>query len=386
MKDKIRKLAAMKERLAAKEAENLSPLAMPSIQGLRRHREKQVGHRQPFAVDVDRILHSRAYTRYIDKTQVFYMVRNDHITHRVLHVQLVSRIARTIGRFLGLNEDLIEAIALAHDIGHPPFGHDGESVLSELCKAHGLASFQHNIQSVIFLDRIEKGGNGCNLSLQTLDGVLCHDGEIHAQNLHPKRGKTFEDLDGEMLAKEADPALELIPMSLEGCVVRFADTIAYIGRDIEDAIELKFIKRDDIPAGCREILGRSNGTIVYSLVTDLIANGIEGDGLCFSSEVSDSLKELKQFNYEYIYLNPRIKQGFSKVKAAYRDLFEIFLDQVNGNKKRSVGLEKYLLGFHHTYLEAMAAPAMVRDFLAGMTDDFFLAQAKLHGCEVPEKS
>ena len=159
---RIEALHKIRDRLDAKEAEFLAPGATLSRNALRRHPEARPGHRQNFALDGDRILHTRAYTRYIDKTQVFYLVRNDHITHRVLHVQLVSKIGRTIGRFLGLNEDLIEAIALAHDIGHPPFGHDGETVLSELCKEHGLPGFQHNIQSVVFLDRIEKHGRGCN--------------------------------------------------------------------------------------------------------------------------------------------------------------------------------------------------------------------------------
>jgi len=134
---------ALKER----EAEILSPVATLSDAGVRRFPDARLeeGYRQTFSVDVDRILHSRAYTRYIDKTQVFYLIQHDHITHRVLHVQLVSKIARTIGRYLGLNEDLIEAIALGHDIGHTPFGHDGERFLSELCSASGIGDFHHNV-------------------------------------------------------------------------------------------------------------------------------------------------------------------------------------------------------------------------------------------------
>ena len=140
--NKLSKLLDLKDSLDAREEKHLCNLATLSRQGIRRSQETQTGHRQAFALDADRILHSRAYTRYIDKTQVFYMINNDHITHRVLHVQLVSKIARTIGRFLGLNEDLIEAIALGHDIGHPPFGHDGEKELAKLCKEHGFPPFQ----------------------------------------------------------------------------------------------------------------------------------------------------------------------------------------------------------------------------------------------------
>jgi len=152
---KIKKMMGI---LNETESKRFSSRATKSGQGFRRRQEAHLDsdYRQPFSLDVDRILHSRAYARYIDKTQVFYLIQNDHITHRVLHVQLVSKIARTIGRFLRLNEDLIEAIALGHDIGHTPFGHDGERFLSDICLANGIGHFLHNIQSVQFLDRVER--------------------------------------------------------------------------------------------------------------------------------------------------------------------------------------------------------------------------------------
>ncbi|PIY21467.1 MAG: phosphohydrolase [Deltaproteobacteria bacterium CG_4_10_14_3_um_filter_60_8] len=380
---KTEELHKIRDRLDAKEAEYLAPGASLSRNALRRRPEDRQGHRQNFALDADRILHTRAYTRYIDKTQVFYMVRNDHITHRVLHVQLVSKIGRTIGRFLGLNEDLIEAIALAHDIGHPPFGHDGEKVLSELCREHGLPGFQHNIESVVFLDRIEKHGRGCNLTLQTLDGILCHDGEIHNRSLVPQPGKTFAHFDREMAAKGDDPKIELAPMTLEGCVARFADTIAYIGRDIEDAILLKLIERDDIPAECQTVLGRSNGTIVYNLVTDLVASSSITAGLCFSPEVADRLLQLKHFNYERIYLNPAIKQRLPLVRQAYRVLFTAYFEQIRQGRHDAVVFHDFLNGLDDEYHANTAPAAKVRDFLAGMTDDYFLTQAAHYGCKVP---
>jgi dGTPase len=213
----------------------------------------------------------------------------------VLHVQLVSKIARTIGRYLGLNEDLIEAISLGHDIGHTPFGHDGERFLSELCRSNGIGYFQHNVQSVHFLDKVECKGKGWNLCLQTLDGILCHDGEIHNRILEPERNKIFETLEKEMFAKKDDPWVKLIPMTLEGCVVRMADTISYIGRDIEDAIRLKIIKRSELPKDSVSILGDTNGTIVYNLVTDIITNSFQNSYVAFSPEVSDALKRLKDF-------------------------------------------------------------------------------------------
>ena len=381
-------LLALKNQLDALEADRLSPLASLSREGVRRRPEdgQDEDHRQSFAVDGDRILHSRAYTRYIDKTQVFYMVENDHITHRVLHVQLVAKIARTIGRYLRLNEDLIEAIALGHDIGHPPFGHDGEKILDALCREHGLPSFQHNLQSVQFLERIERQGRGWNLTLQTLDGIMCHDGEIHNRSLKPQPGKTFADFDRQRAAKAHDHRLELVPMTMEGCVVRFADTIAYVGRDIEDAIELKLVSREDIPFRCREIFGRTNGSIVYRLVTDLIEAGLEDGAIAFSGEVSEGLKELKAFNYERIYLNPAIKKGLAKITGCYRVLFASCLDQFARQQSQAEMYANFLQEQGREYIKSQQPAAMVRDFIAGMTDAYFLRQAGLLGCKTPEKA
>lgn len=382
------RLLALKDQLDALEAGSLSPFASLSREGARRRPEdgQDEDHRQPFAVDGDRVLHSRAYTRYIDKTQVFYMVENDHITHRVLHVQLVAKIARTIGRYLRLNEDLIEAIALGHDIGHPPFGHDGEKVLDALCREHGLPSFQHNLQSVRFLERIERQGRGWNLTLQTLDGIMCHDGEIHNRSLAPQPGKTFADFDRQGAAKAQDHRQELVPMTMEGCVVRFADTIAYIGRDIEDAIELKLISRDDIPFRCQELFGRTNGRMVYRLVTDLIAGGLEDGAIAFSEEVSEGLKELKAFNYERIYLNPAIKKGLARITTCYRVLFASCLDQFARQERQAEIYANFLNEQGRGYVEGQQPAVMVRDFIAGMTDAYFLRQARLLGCETPEKT
>ena len=302
-------LDSLKSTLNQQEREIFSPAATCSDSGVRRHPiiDTAAGYRQAFSLDSDRILHSRAYTRYIDKTQVFYLIPNDHITHRVLHVQLVSKIARTIGRFLRLNEDLIEAIALGHDIGHTPFGHEGERYLSELCQKAGIGYFLHNVQSIQFLDRVERKGRGWNLCLQTLDGILCHDGEIHNRLLTPNPDKDFAVFEAEIAAKKADPDYPLIPMTTEGCVVRMADTIAYIGRDLEDAIRLGLLDRRDIPKSIARILGNTNGTIVYRLVTDVIQNSHENHFVAFSPTISDALKALKAFNLERIYKNPKSK-------------------------------------------------------------------------------
>ncbi len=391
--NKLSKLLDLRERLDGLEPNHLCRFATLSRDGIRRSQQGQTEYRQAFAQDADRILHSKAYTRYIDKTQVFYMVSNDHITHRVLHVQLVSKIGRTIGRFLRLNEDLIEAIALGHDIGHPPFGHDGEKVLATLCSEHGLPPFQHNVQSLMFLERLERRGQGWDLTLQTLDGILCHDGEIHSRFLKPVRNKDFAVLDLEVQDKSNNPELELLPMTLEGCVVRLCDTIAYVGRDIEDAIELKLIKRTDLPPNCIKVLGDTNGTIVYHLVEDLITNSLasgEGgelsqDSIGFSPEVSDSLKELKEFNYQKIYMNPAIKKDFPKIQNCYRVLFETYVDDVQKQKKDSAIFKEKLNTMAPDYLESQPAAVKVRDFIAGMTDDYFLKEAAFYGCSIPKK-
>lgn len=391
--DKLTTLLNLKERIDSLEEKHLCSFATLSRNGIRRKPETMAGHRQAFALDADRILHSKAYTRYIDKTQVFYMVSNDHITHRVLHVQLVSKIARTIGRFLRLNEDLIEAIALGHDIGHPPFGHDGEKELAELCCEHGLPPFQHNVQSVEFLEHLERRGKGWNLTLQTLDGILCHDGEIHSRSLRPERNKDFSVFDRERAEKSKDPDLKLSPMTLEGCIVRMSDTMAYIGRDIEDAIELKLIRRDDIPPNCSKVLGNTNGTIVYHLVEDLITNSLASakdgelaqDSISFSPDVSDSLRALKEFNYMYIYMNPIIKRDFLKIRSCYRVLFETYLEHVHKQKRDSAIFLEKLNTMDPDYLDSQPAAVKVRDFIAGMTDDYFLKEAAFYGCAIPEK-
>jgi dGTPase len=357
-----------------READELNPWAAKSFEGVRRREEERLAgdYRQSFSVDVDRILNSLAYTRYFDKTQVFYLIENDHITHRMLHVQLVSKIARTTGRFLGLNEDLIEAIAIGHDIGHPPFGHDGERILSEICHSAGIGRFHHNVQSVQFLDKVERKGRGWNLCLQTLDGILCHDGEIHNQELAPVPGKDFSIHESEIRTKKSGEAIQLVPMTIEGCVVRFADTISYIGRDIEDAIRLNLIRREDLPHEAVSRLGNTNGTIVYTLVTDIIAKSHGRSRIAFSPEVSDALLALKQFNYDRIYMNPKIKTDQAILKKLFEIMFERFLSDIRCSSRSSPVYRNFIAGMSGPYLESHRPEEIVRDFIAGMTDQFFL--------------
>ncbi len=323
--------------------------------------------RSKFFRDSDRIIHSKAYTRYIDKTQVFYLFENDHITHRVLHVQLVSKIARQIGRALDLNEDLIEAIALGHDIGHAPYGHEGETYLSELCKKQGIGDFHHNVQSVKFLDKIENQ----NLTLQVLDGILCHDGESYDRLLRPDRNKSW-DVFGREIEDKTYKNIELRPMTLEGCAVRIADMISYIGRDIEDAITVGLITRDQIPENCNETIGNNNREIINTLVIDVIENSYGEDCISFSSEIWRALEDLRNFNRNTIYVNPRIKIQSGKIRTMYKFMFETFLEDIK-RKNLNSNIYQHHVNYYQSsgYGERYSEPEIVRDFIAGMTDNYF---------------
>ena len=374
------RLRELRLRLDEEERKRLSPYACFSREAVRQNEEEKVlaGHRQSFSLDGDRILHSKAYSRYIDKTQVFYLIKNDHITHRVLHVQLVSKIARTVGRLIKLNEDLIEAIALGHDIGHAPFGHDGEKFLSELSGKYGLGQFLHNLQSVRFLQKIERKGRGWNLTLQVLDGILCHNGELYSQALYPAKNKDFPGLAAEIQDKKENPSVDLLPMTLEGCVVRMADAMSYVGRDIEDAIRLKLITRGDIPEDCRKILGDTNGTIVYTLVEDLVLNSLDKPFVSFSKEVGEALKRLKTFNHNRIYVSDRVKAQTRKIKLMFELLFEKYYDDLESGNEESDIYREFLDGMSWEYKNQTPPAEIVRDFIAGMTDDYFLGQCQKH--------
>ena len=367
-----------KKRLEKQEQKGLGPYATLSTQAQRERYEEifKTDHRSAFSIDTDRILHSLSYTRYIDKTQVFSLIPNDHITHRVLHVQIVSRIARSIGRFLGLNEDLIEAIALGHDIGHPPFGHDGERFLSRICQSYGIGHFVHSVQGVHFLRDLERKGRGLNLTLQVLDGILCHDGERHLRTIRPNKGKSFDDLESEMREKIAQPQKDFLPTTLEGCLVRMVDCISYIGRDIEDAIRLGLIKREEIPAECKRRLGDTNGKIVYTLVEDLLKASFGKDSISFSEELSGHLETLREFNMERIYQNPRIKTETKRIEFLFQYLFERLLKDVTRWNRSSPIVSDFLEGMSENYLDSTLPQEKVRDFIAGMTDAYFLRLGK----------
>ncbi len=358
-------------RLKGKE-NSLAAYACKSAEAFRYHTTAD-DIRPNFFHDSDRIIHSYCYSRYIDKTQVFYLVENDHITHRVLHVQLVSKIARTIGRFLNLNEDLIEAISLGHDVGHTPFGHDGERILSEFLQKQNEGIFEHNVQSFRLFHDIEAYGKGLNLTAQVLDGIICHNGEILQNHYGCDRSKTPEklleeyrnSLSGTLKSKA------MVPMTLEGCVMRISDVIAYIGRDIEDAIILKLVKREDLPRAITDVLGNTNSDIVNTLIVDLVNNSIDKETLSFSPTVFDALNQLKDWNYKNIYLNPKKSSQDAKIKTMFQAVLAECMDEL-GSSKKVTGINHWFNSMNEAYKSKTSKSRVVADYVSGMTDDFLM--------------
>lgn len=361
----------------------LSPYACPSRMGFRfdPQAEKipdEENIRPAFFHDTDKIIHSLAYTRYIDKTQVFALFDNDHITHRVLHVQFVSKIARVIGRCLRLNEDLIEAIALGHDLGHTPYGHDGERFLNELCVEAGIGYFCHNAQSVRFLMELERGGQGLNLTLQVLDGILAHNGEILNERLVPMTGKTAEQFlhEYESCFWVEDYSKNIYPMTLEGCLVRVCDIIAYIGRDIEDAITVGLISRTDLPRSIVRVLGDSNDRIINTLALDVIKQSYGQNYIGFSKDIYRALQDLKAFNYEQIYFHPLVKSQDRKIQGLFQSLFRRYVQDIEAQNHSSPIYRHFLKNMKAAYVRKTPPARIAADFIAAMTDDFFNGQFK----------
>jgi dGTPase len=322
-------------------------------------------HRMPYKRDVDRILHSKAYSRYVDKTQVVYLVDNDHITHRSLHVQLVSSFARGIAEILRLNLDLVEAIALGHDVGHAPFGHEGEGYLSALSEEYGNGPFCHPLQSCRLLSEIEP----LNLGLAVYDGFLCHDGGMAGRIVKPQYGKMWEDHFHEREQKREHPEENIIPGTLEGCLVKLCDTMSYLGRDIEDAISLGILDRDAVP---KTLLGASNREILSVLASDMISNSYNKDAIAISEEVYEALKILRKFNFEHIYVHPKLKGESRKIQNSYRLLFEWLLNDYTDRNVDSYLWTHFLQKRSEKYLSLSRPAQYVIDYIAGMTDNFFV--------------
>lgn len=324
--------------------------------------------RGAFVRDVDKILHHPYYNRYTDKTQVFSLYKNDDLTRRALHVQLVSRIARSIGAVLGLDLDLIEAIALGHDIGHTPFGHAGERYLSAEYHSRTGRYFNHNVQSVRILDTVFR----LNISLQTLDGILCHNGELELAEYRPRPMADFADLDARMEAAARDQSTirHLIPCTMEGCVVRICDILAYIGKDRQDALRAGIL-RD-------ETSGAYNSRIINDLAVNLIENSYGKDCLRLDDECFAALRQGKRENYDTIYLSDKIQAQYDReVAPIFSRLYEKLLRDAKAH-----GTSSLLFRHHVAYINERRSyygagdygdtdpNDMVVDFIASMTDDY----------------
>lgn len=333
--------------------------------------------RPVFVRDTEKIMHLPYYNRYADKTQVFSFKNNDDITRRAQHVQLVSRVARNIGSVLGLNLDLIEAIALGHDIGHTPFGHAGERFLSELYHNETGRYFNHNVHSTRVLDKIFSR----NFTMQTLDGVLCHNGEFEQQEYRPNYTKTFDEYDAEVEAcyTEGAPAIKrLIPSTLEGCVVRICDMIAYLGKDRQDAVLAGIIEPDY--QFKTELIGTENAKIINNLTVDIIEHSYGKDYIMLSDKAFKDLSTAKKENYEVIYNNDAMNQQYEEIiKPMFEELYYKLLDDVKRNDTDSIIYKHHinpignaLKQYHGIDYSKEEKNQIVVDYIASMTDDYFI--------------
>ena len=362
----------VKENFLLKEKE-LSPYACKDSDAIRLVEEDFEDEIRPnYYHDIDRIIHSLSYTRYVGKTQVFSFNSNDHISNRMIHVQLVSKIARTIGRALRLNEDLIEAMALGHDIGHTPLGHTGEKILNDISLKYNNKMFNHNIQGVRNFMNFENNGKGLNLTIQTLDGIMCHNGEILSPIYEPKK-KTKEEFlkEYELSYTDKEVLKKLRPMTLEGCVVRISDVIGYIGRDIEDAINIGLLDRNSVPENIRNVLGTTNKEIVNTIIKDIIINSMDKPYIKMSDDVFKALFDLKDFNYKNIYAKAITKEAYDRYQEGMEKLYLEMVKDLDDDNIDSDIYTVFLNYMDNEYINNNSNSRIVIDYIAGMTDDFF---------------
>src|SRR6056297_534389 len=299
----------IREETEAIEKEILSKNAVCAADSKgRRIEEKSCDIRTDFQRDRDRIIHSKAFRRLKHKTQVFLAPEGDHYRTRLTHTLEVSQISRTIARALRLNEDLTEAISLGHDLGHTPFGHNGEKILNSITSS----GFQHNIQSLRVVDILEKHKDkqGLNLPYEVRDGILNHRGENS-------------------------------PETLEGRIVEIADRIAYLNHDIDDAIRAKVIKKDDIPSDVVKILGSDHGERINNMITNIVVNSTDKNDIMMSDKVQFATDKLRNFMFENIYLNKKAKSENYKAEKILKDLFAYYLENTNKIPKDRYAIKKF---------------------------------------------
>lgn len=317
----------IREQLELREMDYLSPYATKSKESLGRKREEaECDIRPVFQRDRDRILHSKSFRRLKQKTQVFLLPKGDHYRTRLTHTLEVSQNARTIAKALRLNEDLVEAISLGHDLGHTPFGHAGERALNEVCP-HG---FEHAKQSVRVVEFIEKDGRGLNLTKEVLDGILTH-----------------------QTASE--------PMTLEGQVVRLSDKIAYVNHDIDDAIRGGILSEADIPPKFRKILGNSTKERLNTITHDVIIHSMEQPKVQMSEEISEAMQGLRRFMFENVYKNPIAKQEEGKAVEMVKNLYNYYFEHLDKLP------EEYIRMMQNN---GDSKEQVICDYIAGMTDNY----------------
>ncbi len=357
-------------------SDNLSAFGFDEENALRRNneRDKASAIRTAFIRDTDKIIHCPYFNRYADKTQVFSFYKNDDISHRILHVQLVSRIARTIGKALCLNLDLIEAIALGHDIGHTPFGHEGEEFLDELLFTHTGRHFSHNIQSVRVLDKIFP----YNITLQTLNGIAAHDGEMELSEYHPKPLESFAEFDRQIEACFADKrnVRKLVPATLEGCVMRISDIIAYLGKDRQDAERAHIVSNAEFEGGA---IGSYNAEIINNLIVNIVENSYKKPYIKMDDKHFAALKKAKSDNYELIYKNDSVKSAMREtVKPMMARVYERLLSDLENENSASPIFTHHISFVNKAHYkrdipyEETEPNQLVTDYIASMTDDYFV--------------
>ncbi len=317
----------IRERIEQEERIYLSPYASLSVNSKGREvEEEQCDIRPVYQRDRDRILHCKSFRRLKDKTQVFLLPEGDHYRTRLTHTLEVSQNARTIAKALRLNEDLVEAIALGHDLGHTPFGHAGERALDRVCPL----GFKHNEQSVRVAEVLEKDGKGLNLTWEVRDGIRNHQ-------------------------------TSGTPATLEGKIVRLCDKIAYIHHDMDDAIRGNIIGEDDVPLHLRNILGNSTTKRLDCMIHDIIINSLDRDDICMSDEIGNALKEFREFMFENVYKNPKAKGEEGKAERLVENLYGYFLDHYH-----EVPMQLRQIG----ELREESKERIVCDYISTMSDRF----------------
>lgn len=320
----------IRESLEKWEKEYLSPYAALSMNSRGRNREEEPCDIRPvFQRDRDRILHSKSFRRLKDKTQVFLTPEGDHYRTRLTHTLEVSQNARTIAKALRLNEDLVEAIALGHDLGHTPFGHAGERALNEVCPY----GFEHNVQSVRVVERLEKGGAGLNLTYEVKDGILNHQ-------------------------------TASMPETLEGKIVRLSDKIAYIHHDMDDAIRGGILTEKDVPSEIGEVIGFTTGERLDHFIHDIVTTSFGRDDIRMSEPVEGAMKALRQFMFDRVYQNPEAKSEEGKAEMLMKTLYEYYLHHIDVLPEES---KRMIDAGQHREIA-------VCDYIGSMTDRFAIAQ------------